>query len=61
MVDMSAISPVLWSKLNKKFSISVNSEQIFTKHSEQDLFFWGGHNEYNKWYAMIKTEQKVFQ
>ena len=28
------------------------------KISEQGLFFRGGHYEYNKCYAMIKTEQK---
>ena len=58
-VKMSTISPMLWSKLNKNISMLVNSEQIYTKLSEQGLFFQDGCNEYNKCYAIIKTEQKV--
>ena len=33
--------------------------KIFMKLLKQGLFFSGGQNEYNKCYAMIKTEQKV--
>ena len=47
-VEMSTISPMLWSKLNKNLCISVHSEKIFTKLSEQGSFFQGCWNEYNK-------------
>ena len=39
MLEMSTISPVLGSNLNKNLLILVNSEQIFMKLSEQGLFF----------------------
>ena len=41
---------MLWSKLNKNFSILVNSEWIFMELSEQGLFLWDSKNDYNKSY-----------
>ena len=42
---MSTASPVVRSKLNKNFIISVNSERISTKLSEQSSFSRDGRND----------------
>ena len=44
---------------NSQNYLSVNSKWNFVEVSEQGSFFWASRNEYNKSYAMIKTEKKV--
>ena len=58
MVKMSTRSTMLWTKL-KKLSFSADSKLNVMKTTTHGSFFWCGLNEYNKSYAMIKTEQKV--
>ena len=50
---------MLQSKLNKNSSISVSSEWIIMRLSEQVLFIRGGQNECYKSDATIEAEQKL--
>ena len=50
---------MLQSKLNKKLSFWAGFQWNRIKVSQQGLFFLAGQNEYNKSFAMIKTEQKL--
>ena len=46
-------------KTDKNLNISVDSQPILTKLSEQGSFFYASQNESKKLYVMIKTEQEV--